>query len=116
MGLRFSMFSLGDDFFNSWCTKYQTFRKRNGNDLMSLKCSSIKKQNYEQCDEFIEYENFIDNSYHFHLHNYLKLLITLKQNQAKEEWTQTFCENYGKTETEELLKIEESKSEEYTRT
>ena len=34
MGLRFSMFSLGDDFFNSWCTKYQTFRKRNGNDLM----------------------------------------------------------------------------------
>ena len=55
--------------------RYQKYRGFNGRDLQQLKHNSFKADNWEQVENFIEYERFLQNSYFERLSNLLNRIF-----------------------------------------
>lgn len=49
-------------------TKYSKYWQLNALNLRQLKQQSFNENNYEQIENFVEYENFLNRSFYHHLH------------------------------------------------
>lgn len=77
--------------FKSFIVKYNKFFKLNMQNLKTCKANALKDNNYDQIENFIEYEEFIANSYFNQLTKFVSYLIEFMEqtsgDQAKNFFT-----------------------------
>ncbi len=66
--------------FKSYMVKYNKYSKLNMQNLKTCKAQALKDNNYDQIENFIEYEDFIANSYFNLLTKYLGYLVDFHDN------------------------------------
>lgn len=67
-----------------------------------MKFNSMINLNFEKHDEFIEYEQYLNNSYFSHLVSYLQEISTLHQNLSKDEWISAYVDSTASKAFEEI--------------
>ena len=67
-----------------------------------MKFNSMINLNFEKHDEFIEYEQYLNNSYFSHLVSYVQEISTLHQNLSKDEWISAYVDSTASKAFEEI--------------
>lgn len=78
--------------FKSFIVKYNKFFKLNMQNLKTCKGNALKDNNYDQIENFIEYEEFIANSYFYQLTKFVSYLIEF-MDQTSSEHAKNFFNN-----------------------
>jgi hypothetical protein len=61
--------------YESFAQKYNKYSKLNARDLKTCKLNALKDNNYDQIENFIEYEDFLQNSYFSTLMKFMQYII-----------------------------------------
>ncbi len=85
--------------FKQFQVKYNKFFKLNIQNLKTCKAKALTDNNYDQIENFIEYEDFIANSYFNQISRFISYLIDFIESQNGAEHSKNFFANM----TESLL-------------
>ena len=85
--------------FKQFQVKYNKFFKLNIQNLKTCKAKALTDNNYDQIENFIEYEDFIANSYFNQISRFISYLIDFIESQNGAENSKNFFANM----TESLL-------------
>lgn len=80
--------------FKSFMVKYNKYSKLNMQNLKTCKAQALKDNNYDQIENFIEYEDFINNSYFNMLTKFLGYLVDFHENSgSQQDFAKSFFTN-----------------------
>lgn len=76
--------------------KYSKYWQLNALNLRQLKQQSFNENNYEQIENFVEYENFLNRSFYHHLHSAtVQQYELLKQASTNPEYAEDFYRGHA---------------------
>eukprot|EP00347_Sterkiella_histriomuscorum_P023059 403336110 len=80
--------------FKSFTLKYNKYSKMNSKNLKECKMKALTELNFDQIENFIEYEDYLNNSYFAQVMKSLSQMIELGENiKTQQEYYKSFFEN-----------------------
>ncbi len=68
--------------YKSFALKYNKYFKLNNQNLKSCKMKALTEQNFDQIENFVEYEDFLNNSYFYTLMKNTQYLVDFVENSS----------------------------------